>query len=259
MPFDTVDEQYTRQRKVLVCERCRRPMQGVQHRQAYQTGGSIAGSLGGSVGGSMLAGAVLGPVGALAGAIGGAIAGSRAGAVASEGVCDVVDSTGSQICDACKEAASVRPAGYQNWGGGRLGADSSEPQAAPAATATAEPTVTDRLSDTATSAGKHLGEAASAVGDGLSSVGSWVRKSVSSATGSEEPKKEKAEAFKPFAGAGQPLVPAPSAADRAAARAAAAEAAMRRSGQAPAGSSGARGSAPGQAGSSAARQAGTAA
>ena len=26
-------------------------MQGVQHRQAYQTGGSIAGSLGGSVGG----------------------------------------------------------------------------------------------------------------------------------------------------------------------------------------------------------------
>ncbi|CAJ1352950.1 unnamed protein product [Effrenium voratum] len=171
----------------------------------------------------------------------------------------VVDSTGSQICDACKEAASVRPAGYQNWGGGRLGADSSEPQAAPAATATAEPTVTDRLSDTATSAGKHLGEAASAVGDGLSSVGSWVRKSVSSATGSEEPKKEKAEAFKPFAGAGQPLVPAPSAADRAAARAAAAEAAMRRSGQAPAGSSGARGSAPAEAGSSAARQAGTAA
>ena len=40
------------------------------------------------------------------------------------------------------------------------------------------------------------------------------------------------QAFKPFAGAGQPLVPAPSAADRAAARAAAAEAAMRRSGQA---------------------------
>lgn len=32
-------------------------------------------------------------------------------------------------------------------------------EAAPAATATAEPTVTDRLSDTATSAGKHLGEA----------------------------------------------------------------------------------------------------
>ena len=38
MPFDTVNEQYVRQRKVLVCERCRRPMDGVQNRQAYQTG-----------------------------------------------------------------------------------------------------------------------------------------------------------------------------------------------------------------------------
>mmetsp|Transcript_91540 Transcript_91540/g.112103 ORF Transcript_91540/g.112103 Transcript_91540/m.112103 type:complete len:282 (-) Transcript_91540:67-912(-) len=243
MPFDTVNEQYVRERKILVCERCRRPMDSaVQNRQAYQTGGSIAGSLGGSVGGSMLAGAVLGPVGALAGAIGGALAGSRAGAVATDGICDAVDSTGSQICNSCKEAAATRPAGYQNWGGGRLGAgDASDHMAAQAPVAPgapSEPSIGDRISETASSAGKHLGEAASSVGESLSGVGSWMRKSVTSMTGGEtegKPEASKKEAFKPFAGAGQPLVAEK--VDRSAARTAAAEAAMRRAGQAPPSSS----------------------
>lgn len=232
MPFDTVDEQYVRQRKILVCERCRRPMDGVQNRAAYQTGGSIAGSLGGSMGGSMLAGAVLGPVGALAGAIGGAIAGSRAGAAASEGICDAVDSSSSQVCEACKEAAATRPTGYQNWGGGRLGAP-GEAQPIPATSAPAEgPSVGERIGETAASAGKYVGEAASSVGESLSGMGSWVRKSVTSLGGSEEKKEPKKEAFKAFEGAGRPLVADP--VDRSAARAAAAEAAMRRAGQAPA-------------------------
>lgn len=241
MPFESVNEQYVRQRKVLVCERCRRPMDSaVQNRQAYQTGGSIAGSLGGSVGGSMLAGAVLGPVGALAGAVGGALAGSRAGAAASEGICDAVDSTGSQICNSCKEAATTRQAGYQNWGGGRLGAgEASDPVAAQvpvAPSAPSAPSLGDRISETASSAGKTLGEAASSVGDTLSGGFNWMRKSVSSMTGTggdaeENPAPSKKEAFKPFEGAGQPLVAEP--VDRSAARAAAAEAAMRRAGQAP--------------------------
>jgi len=47
----------------------------------------------------------------------------------------------------------------------------------------------------------------------------------------ENPAPSKKEAFKPFEGAGQPLVAEP--VDRSAARAAAAEAAMRRAGQAP--------------------------
>jgi len=107
----------------------------------------------------MLAGAVLGPVGALAGAVGGAIAGSRAGAAASEGICDAVDSTGSHLCNSCKEAAATRPAGYQNWGGGRLGAgDPSDPAAqVPAApAASSAPSVGDRIGETASAAGKHL-------------------------------------------------------------------------------------------------------
>ncbi|CAE7704974.1 unnamed protein product [Symbiodinium pilosum] len=240
MPFETVNEQYVRQRKVLVCERCRRPMDtSVQNRDAYQTGGSIAGSLGGSVGGSMLAGAVLGPVGALAGAIGGAIAGSRAGAAASEGICDAVDSTGSQICNACKEAANVRQMGHQNWGGGRLGS-SEEPTPAPQAPSSASaPGVGERLGEAASGAGAKIGEAASAVGESLSGVGSWMRKSVSSMTGSEEPAKpaaSKGEAFRSFEGSGRTL--GSEAADpeqRRAARAAAAEAAMRRAGQVPSG------------------------
>ncbi|CAK9043419.1 unnamed protein product [Durusdinium trenchii] len=200
MPFDTVDEQYVRQRKILVCERCRRPMDGVQNRAAYQTGGSIAGSLGGSMGGSMLAGAVLGPVGALAGAIGGAIAGSRAGAAASEGICDAVDSSSSQVCEACKEAAATRRLRLPELGGGRLGAP-GEAQPIPATSAPAEgPSVGERIGETAASAGKYVGEAASSVGESLSGMGSWVRKSVTSLGGSEEKKEPKKEAFKAFEG-----------------------------------------------------------
>ncbi|OLP87426.1 hypothetical protein AK812_SmicGene31346 [Symbiodinium microadriaticum] len=241
MPFETVNEQYVRERKVLVCERCRRPMDtSVQHRDAYQTGGSIAGSLGGSVGGSMLAGAVLGPVGALAGAIGGAIAGSRAGAAASEGICDAVDSSGTQLCNVCKEAANVRQMGHQNWGGGRLGSgdEPTAPLQASSASAPSAPGVGERLGEVASGAGAKIGEAASAVGEGLSGVGSWMRKSVSSMTGSDEPKPTASgrpdEAFRSFEGSGRALgTDAADVDQRRNARAAAAEAAMRRAGQAP--------------------------
>jgi len=237
MPFETVDEQYVRERKVLVCERCRRQMAGVvQNRGAYQTGGSITGSLGGSMGGSMLAGAVLGPVGAIAGMIGGAVAGSRAGAAASEGICDAVDSSATHLCEACKAAPPPRPAGTQNWGGGRLGSD-SEPSAVPAPQAAAsQPSVGDKISETASAAGETLSSAASVVGENLSGMGSWLRKSVSSVTGgssSEKPESasgagKKEQAFKAFEGSGRTL----GSTDGPPPRSAAAEAAMRRASQA---------------------------
>lgn len=219
MPFETVDEQYVRQRKVLVCERCRRQMPGaVQNRGAYQTGGSIGGSLGGSMAGSALAGAVLGPVGAVAGMIGGAIAGSRAGAAASDGICDAVDATAGQLCPDCKEASSRRPAGHQNWGGGRLGANDQE------TTSSVQP-----KADEEQSVGTRLSEAASRTGEHLSGMGSWLKNSVSSITGGSSSQDSaqnstKGTSFKPFAGSGQTLGSSVNSEHRSAA----AEAAMRR-------------------------------
>ena len=144
---------------------------------------------------------------------------------------------GSQICDSCKagaiskgvawgqEAAASRPTGYQNWGGGRLGAgEPSAPEPAPSA-----PSFTERLGETTSAAGKSIGEAASSVGEGLSSMGSWMRKSVSSMTGAEKEEEPPVAGFKAFEGAGRPLGEV----DRGAARAAAAEAALRRQGVVP--------------------------
>uniref|UniRef100_A0A7S4S861 Glycine zipper domain-containing protein n=1 Tax=Alexandrium monilatum TaxID=311494 RepID=A0A7S4S861_9DINO len=143
MPFETVQEHYVRERRVRVCERCRRPLPDVvENRGTYNTVGSIAGSVGTSAGGSM-AGAALGTavlpgvgtvVGSLAGAIGGAVVGSRAGAAASDGICDAVEANAAQLCDACKAGSnsssrSGRPSAT-NWGGGRLGGgDAQEPLA----------------------------------------------------------------------------------------------------------------------------------
>jgi len=128
----------------------------VQHRGAYQTGGSIAGSLGGSVGGSMLAGAVLGPVGAIAGAIGGAVAGSRAGAAASSGICDAAEYAAEDLCPECKSTPS-RSTGQKQWGGGRLGDGSSASQPAPAAAAV-EPTASERISGAWSSVGERFNQ-----------------------------------------------------------------------------------------------------
>lgn len=229
MPYENVDEQYVRQRKVLVCERCRRQMPGsVENRSTYQTGGSIGGSLAGSMGGSALAGAVLGPVGAVAGMIGGAIAGSRAGAAASDGICDAVDSSAGQLCPACKEASTKRPAGHQNWGGGRLGATGQD--STPAQPLDREEQgMGNRMSEAASKAGENLSGAASRAGENLSSMGSWLRSSVSSiggGSGSQDTTQNatKNEAFKAFAGSGQTLGSSESSGQRSAA----AEAAMRR-------------------------------
>lgn len=232
MPFETVNEQHVSQRKVLVCERCRRQMPGtVENRSAYQTGGSIGGSLAGSMGGSALAGAVLGPVGAVAGMIGGAIAGSRAGAAASDGICDAVDTSGGQLCPDCKEASTKRPAGHQNWGGGRLGASGqdSTPAQAPHAPNHEEQGMGNRISDAASKAGENLSGAASRAGENLSSMGSWLRSSVSSiggGSGGQAPAENstKNETFKAFAGSGHTL----GSSDSSGQRSAAAEAAMRR-------------------------------
>jgi len=139
----------------------------------------------------MLMGAALGPVGAIGGAIGGAIVGSRAGAAASQGVCDVVESTADDMCESCK-AASSKPAHARDWGGGRLGTtgEASEPVesgSGPTATAgTQEPSTGERFSEAANVAGERIGEAASVASEKVSEGWSWVRKSVTSAFGSGE-------------------------------------------------------------------------
>eukprot|EP00930_Biecheleria_cincta_P015860 TRINITY_DN13083_c0_g1_i2.p1 TRINITY_DN13083_c0_g1~~TRINITY_DN13083_c0_g1_i2.p1 ORF type:complete len:278 (+),score=55.03 TRINITY_DN13083_c0_g1_i2:45-836(+) len=218
MPFDNVDEQYVRQRKVLVCERCRRQMpNSVQNRDAYQTGGSIGGSLAGSMGGSAIAGAVLGPVGAVAGMIGGAIVGSKAGSAATEGICDAVDATAGKLCPDCKEAGIKQPVGHQNWGGGRLGSSDQEAR------------VQQSKAGEEQSMGARLSEAASRTGEHLSGVGSWLRNSVSSIAGgsgsqdSAQSLVKQGESFKVFSGSGHTLGSSVSSG-----RSAAAEAALRR-------------------------------
>merc|ERR1719282_58518 len=195
------------------------------------------------MGGSMLGGAVLGPVGAIAGAIGGAVVGSRAGAAATDGVCDAIDSTGSHICEDCKAAAASRPAGYQNWGGGRLGTGSepptapTAPTAAPQGTVASQPSIGDKISETASVAGERLSDAASVVGENLSSMGSWLKKSVSSVAGSENPdsagsgggsKAKNSQKWRAFEGTGHVL----GSTEEQPSRSMAAEAAMRRSSQA---------------------------
>ena len=140
---------------------------------ALTTGGSIAGSLGGSMGGSMLVGSLLGPVGALAGAIGGAIAGSRAGAVGVLGICDVVDSTSSQVCPECQAAASTRPTGHQNWGGGRPLVPASMRQRLPQGSKQEVQQISqgDVISESAAVAGAEFERrSGSKVGEGLSNV-----------------------------------------------------------------------------------------
>mmetsp|Transcript_20498 Transcript_20498/g.36842 ORF Transcript_20498/g.36842 Transcript_20498/m.36842 type:complete len:302 (-) Transcript_20498:84-989(-) len=249
MPFETVQEQYVRDKKILVCEQCRRQMSGVvENRNAYRTGGSIAGSLGGSVVAGGLAGAVLGPVGSIAGAIGGAVAGSRGGAMASDGVCDVIDSNAKHLCEACK-ASPAKPTGQRDWGGGRLGTTDEDPQsvaaAAPpqASSEASEPTVGDRISEATSQAGQNISEAAASAGEQLSGFGSWIKSKV---TGESDPSEEK-QKFKAFEGGGRALSsssssagyggqalagaaagPVPSSDEAAQRRRAAAEAAMRR-------------------------------
>jgi len=184
MPFETVDETVTRQRRIRVCERCRRQLPDkVQNRGAYNTGGSIAGSLGGSMVGSAVLGEVLGPVGMIGGLIGGAMAGSRAGAAASNAACDGVESMADGLCDACKTDASRRPSGTADWGGGRLGDGSStQSSSAPAANGGyAEQSFGDKASEAASKAGQNASAAAAVAGERLSSAGSWMRSSVSNA------------------------------------------------------------------------------
>jgi hypothetical protein len=106
MPFDTIDEKVVRQRRVRVCERCRREMPDVASRGKYNTAGSVAGSLSGSIGASALAGAFLGPIGMIGGAIAGSIAGARAGVKASNKACEVAEKNAEKYCQACKDIMS---------------------------------------------------------------------------------------------------------------------------------------------------------
>eukprot|EP00929_Paragymnodinium_shiwhaense_P067720 TRINITY_DN34050_c0_g1_i2.p2 TRINITY_DN34050_c0_g1~~TRINITY_DN34050_c0_g1_i2.p2 ORF type:complete len:315 (-),score=62.18 TRINITY_DN34050_c0_g1_i2:79-1023(-) len=233
MPFETVNETYVRQRQVRICARCRREIPStVKHKQAYTTAGSVAGSLGTSVGGSMLLGSVLGPVGSIAGAIGGAMVGGRAGATASEAACNAVDSTSGDLCEACKSASSSKPAGHQNFGGGRLG-DTAGPSAPVSqaqggyrgAADAAEPSVQQRVGSMASTAGESLSGAASAVGStlstagtavgsGFSSAGNWVRSSFSGGGGGDGSTQTSSssgagrgsgESWKAFSGSGHAL------------------------------------------------------
>jgi len=226
MPFETVNEQVYRQRKVKICRRCRRQIsETVQNRGTYNTVGSVAGSLGTSMGGSMLMGAVLGPVGAIGGAIGGAIVGSRAGAAATDKACDLAEAAGDDICQACKDDASVRPTGQQNWGGGRLGS-TDQPSgrgsfASSVAPATAqsggeEQGMGARVSEVASVAGEKVSGAAVAAGEGISNGWNWLRTSVSGAVGGSKPADDDAKpsggksggydsSFQAFGGSGRTL------------------------------------------------------
>mmetsp|Transcript_13761 Transcript_13761/g.37668 ORF Transcript_13761/g.37668 Transcript_13761/m.37668 type:complete len:260 (-) Transcript_13761:114-893(-) len=198
MPFETVNEQVVRERRVRVCARCRRQLpEVVQHRGAYQTGGSIAGSLGGSVGGSMLAGAVLGPVGAIAGAIGGAVAGSRAGAAASGGICDAAEYAADDLCPDCKSTPS-RPTGQKQWGGGRLGDGSSGSQPAPAPAAV-EPTASERMSGAWSSVGDRFNQSTEGARQWWTGGASQSESKTSSSKGG------KSGGFETFSGSGHTL------------------------------------------------------
>lgn len=106
MPFETVDEKVVRQRRVRICDRCRREMPDAANRGKYNTAGSLAGSLCGSIGASALAGAVLGPIGMIGGAIAGSIAGARAGVKASDKACEVAEKNADKYCQACKDVMS---------------------------------------------------------------------------------------------------------------------------------------------------------
>lgn len=222
MPFETVNEPAIRQRRIKVCKRCRRQIEEkVQHRGAYSTAGSIGGSLGTSMAGSMVLGRVLGPVGAIGGAIGGAIVGSRAGAAASDTICDAVETTGGDLCDACQAAPAPKA---QNWGGGRLGAP-DEPPGGGAAAGSPPAGVEEEQGP---SIGNRVSGAAAAAGEGLSSGWNWVRSSVSGVVGgnkAEEEAKPQPSAggagnFQAFAGTGRTLgSSAPTPADPAARRA----------------------------------------
>lgn len=117
MPYQTVNEVLVQERQVLICRSCRCQIGAVSSRESYNTGGSIAGSLGGSMGGSMLGAEVLGPVGMVIGCIGGAVAGSCGGAMASDGICNAVESTADDLCAAChgNETRQRQRGSNSNW------------------------------------------------------------------------------------------------------------------------------------------------
>merc|ERR1719498_1446873 len=141
-----------------VCKRCHKSMvDTIKHRDTYNQVGSVGGSLGGSMAGSAVLGNAFGFAGSLVGAVGGAILGSRAGASATNTTCDVVDSVqAGNLCEECKAAAQIRPVGYKNWGGGRLGGHG----------------------EAASPAASHVGSAASAAGSHISGAASWVKQSI---------------------------------------------------------------------------------
>jgi len=202
MPFETVDEQVIRQRRVKVCERCGRQMPDtVQNRGTYNTVGSVAGSLGTSMGGSMLAGAVLGPVGAIGGAIGGAIVGSQVGAAATNTACDAVDATKGSLCEDCK-AQSTHRAGSQNWGSGRLGDPAGTSTTSGYPSGAQQESLGDRASAAASVAGQRVSEGWSRLSTTVSSAFKGGAEEESASKGGSGTGKS---TFKPFAGGGQVL------------------------------------------------------
>lgn len=155
----------------------------------------------------MLLGSVLGPVGAIGGAIGGAIVGSRAGVAASNGVCDVVESTAGQVCTQCKADAERRSRFENNWGGGRLGGAGDEPQSQVQPGALRQQDQQQTLVD-------HVSNAASAASERVNEGWAWVRHSASSAvrgrdadssSASDNASRGREDNFAPFSGSGRML------------------------------------------------------
>lgn len=201
MPFETVNEQVIRQRRVNVCERCRQQIpDSVQNRGTYNTVGSVAGSLGTSMGGSMALGALMGPVGAIGGAIGGAIVGGQAGAAASNTACDAVEASKGSLCENCK-AQSTHRAGSQNWGGGRLGDPAGTSSTSSYPSGTQQESLGDRASAAASAAGQRVSEGWSKLSTKVSSTFKGGEEESASKSGSGASK----STFVPFAGGGQVL------------------------------------------------------
>lgn len=184
----------------------------IKHRDTYNQVGSVGGSLGGSMAASAVLGNAFGFAGSLVGAVGGAILGSRAGVSATNTTCDVVDSVqAGNLCGECQAAAQIRPVGYKNWGGGRLGGDGEavSPAAHPAV---ADVSLGGRLSEAASTAGSHVGSAASAAGSHISGAASWVKQSIvgggehaKDSTASGNVSAAASSTFIPFSGNGHAL------------------------------------------------------
>ena len=175
--YETVEEHHVRQRQVRVCTECRMRLPDLVHqtsRDGYRAGGSVVASLSGSMLGSMAMGELLGPVGTLVGAIGGAVAGSRAGAAGADGYCYVIDAADT-LCDACRGAQNNATGTGWSSGSRVLAGDPDQ----------AVPTTREHIGQAASAAGESVSSAMSTVGGYLGAASAWVQGTGSSARGDD--------------------------------------------------------------------------